>query len=1008
VIPLQLTLKNFLSYREASLDFRGLHTACICGANGAGKSSLLEAITWVIWGQSRASSEDDVIYSGTEDVRVDFEFIGDGQRYRIIRSRQRGKGGSLDFQVVSSSGFRSLNGKGIRATQEHIITALKLDYDTFINSAYLRQGRANEFMQRRPNERKQILADLLKLDQYEQLAIQAKDLSKQYKGQLEQLEEQKKRQAEKLEQQDLIISQTNTVDAEIQELRQQQKQAQEQLKELQTLEHQRQTWQQQLTLQQNQEQQINQNYNHFHQEQIEIQKQLNDLQTIIAQETEITAGYQRYLNLHQEEETLSVKSQTYQELQQQKQHREQEQLKYINNLKLSLQKNQTCLENLEQQEQEIKQTLKQSSEVEKGLEKLRDCRQKLAELDDLQHQVSPLLKRKAKLETDIEGSKARLAAELEQIRAEEARLSDKMRQIPQVRAQIIQIDAQIDTLEKQKIYRERVYEKGTERKSIQSQLIQNQQQYEKHLQELAEKLEKLLIPEAICPLCEQELDEHHRHHVIDKTRNQQQEIQEQIWQLKTQMAVCEQELQNLRAEYKQLGEEITTLSSLQQNYGQLEAQLEASGETKLQLTQIQIDITNLEQSMVNGNAAPELHQELQAITEQLNTLKYDEKTHALIRAEETRWRWAEIQQVKIEQAKRRQEGINQEKPKLSANIARLQLEIAQLSQSSDLQQQIQQIEQQLQALGYDATYHQNLRVTLRQEQSWELSYQNLQQTQNKYPQIAEKNKIIEERLQITIHQKTTIKEQIKTIQEQIKNMTDYSESIQKIEQDIQNRRQKLDNLLAQKGSLEQNLKQIEALQEEYKNTMEKIKDTKKKCRVYNELNKAFGKNGIQALMIENILPQLEAETNQILSRLTGNQLHIQFLTQKAGKSSSSRSKTSKLIDTLDILISDAKGRRSYETYSGGESFRINFSIRLALARLLAQRAGTALQMLIVDEGFGTQDADGCERLIAAINAISADFSCILTVTHMPQFKEAFQHRIEVIKTNQGSQLMLSN
>ena len=64
-------------------------------------------------------------------------------------------------------------------------------------------------------------------------------------------------------------------------------------------------------------------------------------------------------------------------------------------------------------------------------------------------------------------------------------------------------------------------------------------------------------------------------------------------------------------------------------------------------------------------------------------------------------------------------------------------------------------------------------------------------------------------------------------------------------------------------------------------------------------------------------------------------------------------------------------------------------------------------MLIVDEGFGTQDQEGCDRLIAAINAIANDFACILTVTHMPYFKEAFQARIEVNKTTNGSQLSLS-
>lgn len=73
---------------------------------------------------------------------------------------------------------------------------------------------------------------------------------------------------------------------------------------------------------------------------------------------------------------------------------------------------------------------------------------------------------------------------------------------------------------------------------------------------------------------------------------------------------------------------------------------------------------------------------------------------------------------------------------------------------------------------------------------------------------------------------------------------------------------------------------------------------------------------------------------------------------------------------------------------------------------MAQRSGTALQLLIIDEGFGTQDADGCDRLVAAITAIASDFACILTVTHMPQFREAFQQRIEVNKTEFGSQLAI--
>jgi DNA repair protein SbcC/Rad50 len=73
---------------------------------------------------------------------------------------------------------------------------------------------------------------------------------------------------------------------------------------------------------------------------------------------------------------------------------------------------------------------------------------------------------------------------------------------------------------------------------------------------------------------------------------------------------------------------------------------------------------------------------------------------------------------------------------------------------------------------------------------------------------------------------------------------------------------------------------------------------------------------------------------------------------------------------------------------------------------LSQRAGTPLQMLVVDEGFGTQDEEGCTRLIAAIQAISNDFACILAVTHMPRFKEAFATRIEINKTAAGSQIQI--
>lgn len=495
--------------------------------------------------------------------------------------------------------------------------------------------------------------------------------------------------------------------------------------------------------------------------------------------------------------------------------------------------------------------------------------------------------------------------------------------------------------------------------------------------------------------------------MIAKTQTQQREIQNQIWQIKEHIVICERELQNLRSEYAQLKEELTPYPSLQQYYGQLEAKLEASGELKVKLNQLRSEISELEEALAQNYYEPQLQNELKSLEKDLEKLQYDEQTHALVRAEEKRWRWAEIKQAKLDEANRRQSKINQEKPQILEKITSLETELENLTKTSTLQQHLEAVEQNLVELGYDPDEHQQLRLSLRQEQNWQLRHQQLQQAKQQYPNLKEKLNRVEQQLKIQQENQGTIQQQIEQIANQIENLTDYQDVIQDLEQIIQERRQNLDQLLSKKGSFEQSLNQIESLQQEYQINRQQVKDYKKKCRVYKELAQAFGKNGIQALMIENILPQLEAETNQILTRLTGNQLHVQFLTQKSGKNSRQKA-NAKLIDTLDILIADARGTRAYETYSGGEAFRINFSIRLALAKLLAQRSGTSLQMLIVDEGFGTQDSEGCERLIAAINAIASEFACILTVTHMPQFKEAFQHRIEVRKTSQGSQLILSS
>lgn len=1003
MIPLQLTLKNFLSYQEATLDFRGFHTACICGANGAGKSSLLEAITWALWGESRAATEEDVMHTGSDFVRVDFQFICNEQIYRVIRTRQKGKNSSLDFQIENVGKFRSLSGKGIRDTQQQIVGCLKLDYDTFINSAYLRQGRADEFMQRRPNERKQILADLLKLEQYEQLAEQAKDLSKQLKGQAEQLENSLLPLEQQLMQKETITTQLLSLELEIQQLQSLQDQDREKLQQLQAEQNQRQTWEQQLDWKQNQFQTITQDCERLVKEKSSLGNQLAEQEAILQKSPEILAQYQDLLTLDEQEKKLLEKFQIFQDAQQQKQQLEQQLVQQNNELKLQKQKAQTHLEFIQKQEQENQQILSQAPEVKTALERLRQLRQRINELERLYSKVSPMLQRRQTLEMEIERKKNQFIAKLEQLTATKNYLEEELAKFPQIRQKALTVDTQIQELDKKKNYQKRLEEKRTDKREIQQRLQEQQRLYEKQLDELNQKLELLSIPEANCPLCEQELDHHHRHQVIQKTQNQQQDLQETIWELKEKVTRCMMDLQNLQKEENTLNQEIEPYSRLQQYFTQLEMQLEAKSETLSKLKKNHAEIEQIELDLSSQNYAQDLQVDLQLLTQELGNLKYDEQTHALLKGEEKNLKWAEIKQARINEAQERQTEINTRKPQIVKQINDLEDAIQELQQNSEIRRKIQEIEQQTQELGYDRSQHLSISNALRQAKNCQARYHELRQAERKYPELKTKHRELEKILQQRQSEQEKIKQELEEFRQEVRNIKDYREELQILNQNIHNRRRQLDEFFGQKGRLEASSIQLEVLKTQHTEAKKQLKEVNKKYRIHHELAQAFGKNGIQAFMIENILPQLEAQTNQILSRLTENQLHVQFLTQKAGKK-----KSAKLIDTLEIQIADTQGTRPYETYSGGEAFRINFSIRLALAKLLAQRAGTSLQLLIIDEGFGTQDTEGCERLIAAINAIANDFSCILTVTHMPQFKEAFQNRIEVYKTNQGSKLVLSN
>ena len=312
---------------------------------------------------------------------------------------------------------------------------------------------------------------------------------------------------------------------------------------------------------------------------------------------------------------------------------------------------------------------------------------------------------------------------------------------------------------------------------------------------------------------------------------------------------------------------------------------------------------------------------------------------------------------------------------------------------------LQTLKDEITGLAYDRKEHEQLNAQKNSLAGAEQEHQKLIAARSRIEplerEIAEKQKLLSEAQE----QLQTLRDERVRAQTDFQNLKSLMPDLKQIENERIRTNQLRDSANKALGQAEQRVKHLDDARETMKNRGEDYQEKLIEIRRCKDLEKAFGKDGIPALLIEQAVPEIEEQANEILQQLSNGSMSLQLNTQGTYKS-----KKDEVKETLDILISDPYGVREYEMFSGGEAFRINFSIRLALSRILAQRAGSRLQTLVIDEGFGSQDEEGRVRLAEAITAVQDDFEKILVITHLPELKEVFPARIEVEKTLNGSHM----
>lgn len=849
MIPVKLALKNFLSYGEdvPPLDFTQFHIACLSGNNGQGKSALLDALTWAVWGEGRKASQEkkadsSLLRIGQKDMQVEFVFDLEGDRYRIIRTFslvKKSSRSSLEFQVFNQEDneFISLTCPSLRKTQERITKTLRIDYQTFINSAFILQGRIDEFSRKSARERKEILSEILGLSRYDELANLAKSHFREIniiitskEGRLEYVYQEtanldfyKKKIKELSESYKDISRKIKTEEVKVGKLKE----------EINILKHKSEQCAELESRIEQHRQEIMRG-----QKQIELRKkEIVDCEKIISQKKKVLVDFKNYQKFHTENNEFSQK-----------------------------------------------------------LQKIRKIEEE-----------------KVFIQRKIESERADLEVKVRNKQDRYKDLKMKAEQGAENRVRLLELEKKMKEIKLLEEQREEIQQKGSELKveinSIKSQI----ERLEKDNQDNQEKLRLLREnPEGECPLCEAKLNAERKGKIEDNLNKEIGLNIKQIEKLKKETEGLSKQKDRLAEKWREAIQRLKDKNIWQQKLSKAHFEYEESKQAEKLMVGSQEEIKKLEKTIQEKRYALEEQKRLKEIEGQIKNIDYDEERHRKLNRKIEELSNAPLEKAKLEEAEKKIDFLRDGLSELKENYQQKEINL------KDLEKKREKVKIELKELP-------SLKEKLVQEEQMLNSEQTL------------KDKILEER-----------------------------------------------------GGYQSKFDQCLKLGKEKKEINKELEKNKKEQNIYQKLIVAFGKNGIQALIIENVLPEIEEEANDLLAKLTNNSTQISIESLRDLKSGGIK-------ETLDIKISDELGFRDYELYSGGEAFRIDFSLRIALSKLLTRRAGTKLRTLVMDEGFGTQDEEGIDNLVQAIQSISEDFDKILIITHLESLKDAFPVRIEVTK-----------
>ena len=1006
MIPIRLSLENFLSYGTAAptLDFEQFQVACLSGRNGQGKSALLDAITWAVWGKARKSSgnrkpDEELLRVGTREMQVEYVFDVEGERYRVTRSYQESATGKthtsgleLHMKEEEAGSFRPLTASSMRETQQAIEAVVGLDYDTFINSAFLLQGRSDEFTQKRPSERKEILARILNLGRYEALQEKARTRERAARTDLKQAEREMARLEKTLEKEDgwqeelaAVKEQIAAHKKQLASVRRQERELTERLAGLKARDREGESLQKRLKA-------LQLRSGEREKEAGKLRDRIEKSEELISKAEAIERDHRRLEELQEEREVLDVLQEKHRRLEK-KIERKRAALadqksdleKRLHGLDVRLESNEKALRESKERlakEGEARRRLREARAAEEQVEKLRKAQSQLREIDEEKKQLKEQILTRRE---EINGRQQALKEQIQETQAsqpnetalkeEEKKLQDKRERLQKLKRQ----------LEETRSSGQSVAETLRERKG---QLSTRRTEREQKVVQLGTIQS---TEDGACPTCGTKMTPRHR-------RQAEGHFQEEVEQLDSTISGLEEEIEDLsakraalREQYQSLQQQIADAEGTSERLAEVREQLRSAEEIQKVLARKKKERSALRKRLEKKAFARPERKRWQSLQERCSKLAFDEEAFQKVQETAVCREQYEKELEKLEDEKARKKELEEALCERKEQRQQLKQQLEKGIPFDGLSAEIQQVETELDDLSFDAERLKEVRRKIKALSGAGDQMKDLDHARTNRADWKEQLQSIEQKQEEGAEERAQLEEKVRAVEEALKEKPDLvrrqeaaADERKKLEERMQECQSKRGRLAARLEQAEQDRSQLDQKREEHAESQEAR-------LLYGHLKEAFGKHGIPSLIIEETLPEIEERANGLLERLTDGKMHVRLETLKDKKSGGTR-------ETLEIIITDEQGvPRPYETFSGGESFRVNFALRIALAQLLAERSGVRVRTLVIDEGFGTQDAEGVQNLVEAIQATQDDFDKIIVITHLERLKEAFPVRIEVEK-----------